>query len=151
MEQARCFEGGFGIAGWKRRGVRKGDGRGGGGWAGEISSGDSIVAGPETAVVETASGKVAGYVHKGVFTFKGIPYGDTTEGANRFMAPAPAKPWTGVRSSRYFGHVSPQGARGGWSNDEESFLFRWDDGIQGEDCLRINLWTPAVNDGKSGR
>ena len=109
---------------------------------------DSIVAGPETAVVETASGKVAGYVHKGIFTFKGIPYADTTEGTNRFMPPAPAKPWTGVRSSRYFGHVSPQGARGGWSNDEESFLFRWDDGIQGEDCLRINLWTPAVNDGK---
>src|SRR5580692_1577094 len=62
---------------------------------------DSIVAGPETAVVETASGKVAGYVHKGIFTFKGIPYGDTTEGTNRFMPPAPVKPWTGVRSSRY--------------------------------------------------
>ncbi len=27
-------------------------------------------------------------------------------------------------------------------------MFSWDDGIQGEDCLRINVWTPAVNDNK---
>jgi len=34
----------------------------------------------------------------------------------------------------------------GWLNDENAFLFQWDDGQPGEDCLRINLWTPAVND-----
>lgn len=117
--------------------------------SGRATAGDTIVASGEDAVVETVSGRVAGYVHNGIFTFKGIPYADTTEGSNRFMPPAPAKPWTGVRSSRYFGHVSPQGPRAGWANDEEAFLFRWDDGIQGEDCLRVNIWTPGIHDGKA--
>jgi len=131
---------GSGLATGSAMGAEPPDGRG--------ETGDTIVAGAGSAVVETASGKVAGYIRKRIFTFKGIPYADTTEGSNRFMPPAPPKAWTGVRSSRYFGHVSPQGPRGGWANDEESFLFRWDDGIQGEDCLRVNVWTPGVNDGK---
>jgi para-nitrobenzyl esterase len=107
-----------------------------------------LIASSKDAIAATNAGKVAGYVRNGIFTFKGIPYGDTTEGANRFMPPAKPKPWTGVRSSRQFGHVSPQGPRGGWANDEEAFLFSWDDGIQGEDCLRVNLWTPGLGDGK---
>lgn len=111
------------------------------------NGGRSVIASAEDAVVETNSGKVAGYVRKGIFTFKGIPYGDTTEGAHRFMAPAKPKPWTGVRSSRQFGHVAPQGPRAGWANDEDAFMFSWDDGVQGEDCLRVNLWTPGL-DGK---
>ena len=63
------------------------------------------------AIVSTDAGKVAGYVRNGISTFKGIPYGDTTAGTNRFLPPAKPKPWTGVRSSRQFGHVSPQGPR----------------------------------------
>lgn len=108
-----------------------------------MSGGRSVIASAEEAVVETNSGKIAGYVRKEIFTFKGIPYGDTTEGVNRFMPPAKAKPWTGVRSSRQFGHVAPQGPRAGWANDEEAFMFSWDDGVQGEDCLRVNVWTPG--------
>jgi para-nitrobenzyl esterase len=107
-----------------------------------------LIASSKDAIATTTAGKVAGYVRNGIFTFKGVPYGDTTEGANRFMPPAKPKPWMGVRSSRQFGHVSPQGPRGGWANDEEAFLFSWDDGIQGEDCLRVNLWTPGLGDGK---
>jgi para-nitrobenzyl esterase len=107
-----------------------------------------LIASSKDAIVATNAGKVAGYVRNGMFTFKGIPYGDTTEGANRFMPPAKPKPWTGLRSSRQFGYVSPQGPRGGWANDEEAFMFSWDDGIQGEDCLRVNVWTPGLGDGK---
>jgi len=110
-------------------------------------AGRSITASAETAVVEVSSGKVAGYIHDGIFTFKGIPYAASTEGVNRFLPPAKAKPWSDVRSSRHFGYVSPQAPRAGWANDEESFLFTWDDGIQGEDCLRVNIWTPKINDG----
>jgi para-nitrobenzyl esterase len=112
------------------------------------AGGRTILASDEDAIVTTPSGKVAGYVRNQIFTFKGIPYGDTTEGANRFLPPSPPKPWTGIRSSRQFGHVAPQAARTGWANDEEAFVFSWDDGIQGEDCLRVNLWTPGINDGK---
>jgi carboxylesterase type B len=27
-------------------------------------------------------------------------------------------------------------------------MFAWDDGVQGDDCLRVNVWTPGINDGK---
>jgi para-nitrobenzyl esterase len=108
----------------------------------------SVVAADGAPIVETASGKVVGYMRNGIQTFKGIPYAETTEGANRFMPPIKVKVWSGVRSSRQYGSVAPQAPRSGWANDEEAFMFSWDDGIQGEDCLRVNVWTPAVNDGK---
>jgi para-nitrobenzyl esterase len=115
--------------------------------AGPDRSTASVLAAKDIAVVATEYGSVAGYVHNGMFTFKGIPYADTTEGAHRFMPPVKPKPWTGVRSSRQFGNVCPQGARTGWANDEEAFMFSWDDGVASEDCLRLNIWSPAINDG----
>ncbi len=111
------------------------------------AAGPSVAASAETAIVEVNSGKVAGYIREGIFTFKGIPYAGTTEGSNRFLPPVKVVPWTGVRSSRHYGYVAPQGPRAGWANDEESYMFSWDDGIQGEDCLRVNIWTPKINDG----
>ncbi len=110
------------------------------------TKGPTIVASDETNIVETSAGKVRGYSHNGIHTFKGIPYGASTEAAARFMAPAKPKPWTGVRSSMQYGYVSPQGARSGWANDEDAWLFNWNDGIQNEDCLRLNIWTPSIND-----
>jgi para-nitrobenzyl esterase len=107
----------------------------------------SLLAAKNVAVVATESGSVAGYIRNGTFTFKGIPYADTTEGAHRFMPPPKPKPWVGVRSSRQFGHVCPQGPRAGWANDEEAFMFSWDDGVPSEDCLRLNLWSQGINDG----
>jgi para-nitrobenzyl esterase len=112
------------------------------------SSGDDIVASDSEPVVEIASGKVRGYVSRGIYTFKGIPYADTTAGTNRFMLPQKPKPWAGVRSSMQFGNVCPQPPRAGWANDEEAWMFSWDDGVPGEDCLRVNLWTPGINDNK---
>jgi para-nitrobenzyl esterase len=115
--------------------------------AGPDRSTASVLAAKDIAVVATEYGSVAGYVRNGMFTFKGIPYADTTEGVHRFVPPVKLKPWTGVRSSRQFGNVCPQGARTGWANDEEAFMFSWDDGVPSEDCLRLNIWSPAVNDG----
>ena len=109
---------------------------------------DLIVALDGRAVVDTGCGPVAGYIREGIYTFKGIPYADTTEGDHRFVPPVKAKAWTDVRSSRQYGHVAPQPPRTGWANDEEAFMFTWDDGIPGEDCLRVNIWTPGINDGK---
>jgi len=105
----------------------------------------TIVASHESSVVATTTGPVRGYTRNGIHTFKGIPYAESTAGPNRFMPPTKAKPWTVVRSSMHYGQVSPQPARTGWKNDEESFMFLWDDGIPGEDCLRVNVWTPAFD------
>jgi para-nitrobenzyl esterase len=103
-------------------------------------------------LVEIASGKVRGFVRNGIFTFKGMPYAGTTAGAARFMAPTRPTPWTGVRSSMALGSACPQGLhvpegrRVGWTHDEEAFMFEWDDGQPGEDCLRVNVWTPSITD-----
>ncbi len=98
------------------------------------------------ALAETQSGKVAGYIDDAIFIFKGIPYAE----ADRFMPPHLPEPWEGIRSSRAFGPVCPQGKRTGWYSDEQAFAFDWDDGFQDENCLRINIWTQGIND-KKGR
>jgi para-nitrobenzyl esterase len=106
----------------------------------------TIVASDETNIVETSAGKIRGYARNGIHTFKGIPFGASTEGAARFMAPTKPKPWTGLRSSMQYGYVSPQAARTGWAEDENAWMFNWADGIQSEDCLHLNVWTPSIND-----
>jgi para-nitrobenzyl esterase len=106
---------------------------------------DAVAAGADIAVAEIETGKVAGYIARGIFTFKGIPYGATTEGPNRFCPPQKPKPWTGIRSSRGYGFVCPQDKGTGRQNDDEAFMFQWNDSVEGEDCLRINVWTPGLN------
>lgn len=92
----------------------------------------------------TKYGQVAGYIERGVYTYKGIPYAQ----AERFMPPQPPKPWEGVRSARHWGPVCPQAPNHGWRNDEGAFFYQWNDGYQSEDCLRLNIWTKGINDGK---
>ena len=114
--------------------------------ASSASAGPTRIATPDLAIVETTAGKVRGFTRNGVYIYRGIPYGDTTAGDNRFLPPRKPKPWTGVRSSTSWGPVSPHADRSSWANDEEQFLYQWDDGYPGEDMLRINVWTPGVND-----
>jgi para-nitrobenzyl esterase len=94
--------------------------------------------------VETTLGKVRGRLHTGIHAFKGIPYGASTAGTKRFMAPAKAAPWTGVRDAVRYGHQSPQNMR------FTEVLAPQADPAEGfdEDCLNLNVWTPGVNDGR---
>ena len=103
-----------------------------------------ITASSATAIAETESGRVAGYVENGIYIYKGIPYAK----AERFMPPVAADKWEGVRSSRAYGPTCPQGKRMGWYSDEQAFAFNWDDGYPDENCLRVNIWTPGLKDGK---
>lgn len=109
---------------------------------------DAIRAGTGIATTRTPAGQVAGYIQDDIVTFKGIPYGADTGGANRFRPPAPPKPWTGIRSARAYGPVSPQDKGTGRLNDEEAFVFQWNDSVENEDCLRLNVWTPSVTGGR---
>ena len=109
--------------------------------AGAQQATGEIIASSETAVAQTESGKVGGFLQDGIYIYKGIPYAK----AERFMPPQPADKWEGVRSSRMFGPTCPQAVRMGWGADEHAFAFHWDDGYPGEDCLRVNIWTPGLN------
>jgi para-nitrobenzyl esterase len=108
----------------------------------------TIVGSNENAIVETTAGKVRGFTRNGIYTFKGIPYAGTTAGKSRFMAPTKPQPWSGVRSSMQYGFVSPQGPRAGWADDEVAWMFDWDDGRPGEDCLLVNIWSPGLDNAK---
>ncbi|GAT61742.1 carboxylesterase/lipase family protein [Paludibacter jiangxiensis] len=101
----------------------------------------AIVSGNSKAVVQTDCGKVRGFIHKGTFIFKGIPYAE----AERFMPPVRVKNWDGIRSSMTYGPVCPLEPMNS-VNDESEFIFHHDWGYQNEDCLRLNIWAQGIND-----
>src|SRR5580692_3088068 len=88
---------------------------------------------PDSVTAETTCGQVRGVEVNGIKTFKGIPYGASTAGRNRFMPPVNPARWTGVRDTLQYGPSAPQSAALAG---------------QGEDCLVLNVWTPAIKDGR---
>ncbi|MFN8354102.1 MAG: carboxylesterase family protein [Spirosomataceae bacterium] len=100
--------------------------------------------GENVAVTNTDAGKVRGYIHNSIYTYKGIPYAE----AKRFEAPQKPKPWTNVRSSMTYGPVAPLIDPTTSVQDESEFVFHHDWGFTSEDCMRLNVWTPGINDGK---
>ncbi|MCI1281877.1 MAG: carboxylesterase family protein [Prevotella sp.] len=110
----------------------------------ENAGADEVITDVAKVTAETQYGKVAGYIQKGIYIYKGIPYAK----AERFMAPVAPDAWTGVKSTRNYGAVAPHGVRTGWAQDEGAFYFNWDDGWADEaKCLNLNVWTPGLNDG----
>ena len=102
----------------------------------------------ETPVVETASGRVAGYTSDGVHVFKGIPYGASTAGANRFMPPRRPEPWTGVREATVYAGRSPQSPASAQRPELATVWGPVDTLPVGEDCLTLHVWTPALDNTK---
>jgi para-nitrobenzyl esterase len=99
---------------------------------------------PRSAVAKTQYGKVRGFLDGGVYTFKGVPYGQDTGGENRWLPAKPPVPWKDEYPALIYGANCPQNLHN-YGNIEMSFLFDWDDGYMSEDMLKLNLWTPSLS------
>jgi para-nitrobenzyl esterase len=97
-------------------------------------------------IVETASGKLRGSAAGGIFAFKGVPYGASTAGTNRFMPPQAPEPWAGVRDAlAYRGHAPQLPGRPERRPELQNILGPADATPEGEDCLTLNVWTPGLD------
>jgi para-nitrobenzyl esterase len=103
---------------------------------------------PTSPVVETTTGKVRGATANGISSFKGIPYGASTAGKNRFMPPQPVAPWGGVRDALDWAGHAPQAFFLTRRAELMALAPPPDKMPQSEDCLTLNVWTPGIDSGK---
>jgi para-nitrobenzyl esterase len=97
-----------------------------------------VVYGPSMTVVDTTSGSLEGRTEGALQVFRGIPFAAPPVGDLRLRAPQPVQPWTGVRPAAEFGCWAPQSA-------PATSLSGQAPGTQAEDCLSLNVWTPAAD------
>jgi para-nitrobenzyl esterase len=114
----------------------------------EAEDGPILQVGEDIALAHTQYGKVRGYVLRGIHYFLGVPYGTDTSGANRFMPPQRPKPWTDIRPALWWGNSAPQNMDNRYANPFASFRDHWNYDDVSEDCLKLNVFTPALKDGK---
>ena len=111
---------------------------------GAKSPATDITASTEHPIATTQYGQVRGFVEDNVLVFKGIRYGADTA-TTRFAAPSAPAPWSEVKNAIAYGNSAPQAQRSttislfaNWATDPAPEL--------SEDCLFLNVWTPAVAD-----
>jgi para-nitrobenzyl esterase len=108
------------------------------------------------AAATTAYGKVSGHVEDGIIVFRGIPYGADTAPV-RFQAPLPPTPWTGEKSCDAFatrapqltilrGNSAPSLGPAGMNPAGTELQVAPEAGVESEDCLHLNVFTPALRD-----
>jgi len=97
-------------------------------------------------IAETTFGRVRGTEKEGIKAFRGIPYGASTAGKNRFMPPRDPPKWTGVRDALDYAARAPQAQpRAAGAGDAQGAT---PGQTESEDCLSLNVWTPALDGGK---
>ena len=97
-----------------------------------------------SAIASVRQGKLGGAEQGGLFVFKGVPFAAPPEGARRWLAPEKPASWSGVRDARRFSRVSPQNALPVMNSALAAMMTV--EGEQSEDCLCLNIWTPALDD-----
>src|SRR5215469_6051913 len=90
----------------------------------------------DDVIATTANGQLRGLRDRGVSSFLGVPYGGSLSGAARFKAPPPPPSWTGIRDAIHLGPPSVQPPHQTYGIDEP---------LPAEDCLVLNVWTPATD------
>lgn len=102
-----------------------------------------------SAIVETTQGRVSGFEIEGTTAFLSLPYGAPTDGANRFLPPKPPASWAGVRdATRVLGKAPQAGLRNPSRPELDDLSGTPDPSPETEDCLTLNLWTPAADGAK---
>ena len=96
----------------------------------------------ETVIVSTPLGQLRGerLEEKNVSAFRGVHYGQDTSGKQRFLPPRPALPWEGVQDALHYGDACVQGGDDYKKNTSDQNI------ELSEDCLVLNVWTPAADD-----
>ncbi len=106
-----------------------------------------LFVGDDIAIAETVYGKVQGFILRDIYQFRGIPYGADTGGENRFMPPQKPEPWDDIYPAVWWGNSAPQIMDNRYANSWASFVDHWNYDDVSEDCLKLNVWTPALADG----
>lgn len=93
-------------------------------------------------IVRTKAGSLRGAREDGLLVFRGVPYASPPVGALRFAPPQPMPAWTDTRDARADGPIAPQG------RSRLAHIMGDFERPQSEDCLTLNVWTPAADAGK---
>ena len=96
-------------------------------------------AAPLSTTVDVTGGTVAGTAQGDLTVFKGIPFAAPPVGKLRWAEPAPVVPWQGTKQTTQYGAPCMQ--------DPSMLKFMGINATASEDCLYLNVWTPAKTRG----